>query len=91
MSDTEGLMVELPPAVAETVRAAVDDGEYASTTEAVCDALRLWQEQREALGWSAAELKKAWDEGKASGPPEPLDIEAIIAEARAERESGQRG
>jgi len=39
-------------------------------------------------------LRRAWDEGKASGSAGPLDMAKIIAEARAERdaeETAKRG
>jgi antitoxin ParD1/3/4 len=91
MAESEGLKIELPDSVAETVREAVETGEYASTTEVVCDALRVWEEQRALRGWSDEALKKAWDEGKASGIAGPLDIEAIIARAKAARKAGRRG
>src|SRR4051794_9813755 len=52
MAETEALTIELPDSLAETVREAVEAGEYASTAEVVRDALRVWEEQRALRGWS---------------------------------------
>jgi antitoxin ParD1/3/4 len=71
--------------MAEQMRAAVDAGEYATTSEIVRDALRLWESRREFRAREIADLKAAWDKGKASGKAKPLDIEAIIGRARTRR------
>lgn len=61
---------------------AVRRGEYATAGEIVQEALREWQERREAPGLDAAALRALWDAGKASGAAQPLDFDELRAEAR---------
>jgi len=42
MADIERLSIALPAPMAAIVRRAVEDGEYASASEVIRDALRLW-------------------------------------------------
>ena len=83
MSRVERVTVTLTAPMADSMRAAVAGGEYATTSEVIRDALRLWEARREIRTKELAALRRAWDEGKASGEPAPLDIDAIIATARA--------
>jgi antitoxin ParD1/3/4 len=76
--------------MAKTVRKAVTAGEYASTSEVMRDALRLWQHHRELRARDLAVLGAAWDEGKASGRAGPLDMARLIAEEKATN-SSRRG
>ncbi|GGI83601.1 CopG family transcriptional regulator [Polymorphobacter multimanifer] len=75
--------VSLTPELDSFVRTAVEGGRYATSSEVVRDALRLLQareaEHAERLAW----LRGAIEEGLASGPAEPWDVEALLAEARA--------
>lgn len=87
MANIERMTVVLTEPMAARLRAAVDAGDYASTSEAVRDAVRLWDERRQKRERQLERLGKAWDEGKASGPAGPLDMAEIIAEARAERDA----
>lgn len=36
-------------------------------------------------------LKQAWDAGKASGPPKPLDVDLTIAKAKTRMKAGRLG
>jgi Arc/MetJ-type ribon-helix-helix transcriptional regulator len=47
MTDIERMIVVFPEPMAQQLRAAVEAGEYASTSEAVRDAVRLWGDHRE--------------------------------------------
>ena len=76
--------------MANSMRAAVESGEYATPSEVIRDALRLWQGRRELRARDLAALKHAWDEGKASGPLKPLDVEATIVRARTGMKAGRR-
>jgi len=94
MSNIERMTVVFPAPLAEQLRAAVESGEYASTSEAVRDAVRLWGDRRELRQREIEMLRRAWDEGKASGSAGSLNMAEIIAEARAERdaeETAKRG
>jgi antitoxin ParD1/3/4 len=84
MSKIERVTVALPAETLESARAAVESGEYASTSEIVCDAMRLWENHRALQAQEAERLRKAYEEGIASGSAGPLDMAGIIAEAEAE-------
>ena len=58
------------------LEAAVEAGEYATTGEIVREAARL------AIRASCEDTCRLWDEGKASGPAEPLDFGELRMEAR---------
>lgn len=47
METAEKLSITMTPAMLRAVRASVEAGEYASTSEAVRDAIRLWQRERD--------------------------------------------
>jgi antitoxin ParD1/3/4 len=61
----------------------VQSGAYQSASEVVRDGLRLLAERRKTEELKLAALRAAIREGLGSGPAEPYDMEAIIAEARA--------
>jgi antitoxin ParD1/3/4 len=71
MSKVEKLSIALPAEMVGEIRDAVDAGEYASTSEAIRDALRGWSERRALAGYSIDELRALWDAGVASGPARP--------------------
>jgi antitoxin ParD1/3/4 len=87
MSDIERLSIALPSPMASTVRRAVELGEYASASEVIRDALRLWDARRQLREHDLEILRQRWDEGKASGRAGPLDVRRLIAEERAKQES----
>jgi antitoxin ParD1/3/4 len=69
MANIERMTVVFPEPMADQLRAAVEAGEYASTSEAVRDAVRLWSGRRRMMAQDLEQLRRAWDEGKASGRP----------------------
>ena len=85
MSNIERMTVVVPEPMAAKIRAAVATGDYASTSEVVRDAMRLWSDRREFRREELEALRAAWDAGKASGIAGPLDMKSIIREARAEQ------
>jgi antitoxin ParD1/3/4 len=91
MGDIERMTVVFPEPMAQQLRAAVEAGEYASTSEAVRDAVRLWGGRRELRQREIEMLRRAWDEGKASGSAGPLQMAEVIAEAKAEKAAEGRG
>ncbi len=89
MADIERLSIALPAPMAAVVRRAVEDGEYASTSEVIRDALRLWESRRQLRERDLDVLRRRWDEGKASGQAGPPDIPGLIASERAKLEDGK--
>ncbi len=83
MADIQKVSVALTGEQLAALKAAVETGEYATTSEIVREAIRDWQFKRELRQEDIRRLRKLWDEGKASGPAQPFDIERTIAAARA--------
>lgn len=82
MSKVEKVSIALPTEMLETVKDAVSSGQYASASEVVREALREW-ELRQGLRRAEIErLRRAWEEGLASGPPRPLDFEDLKRRGR---------
>ena len=90
MAEIERLSIALPAPMADAVRRAVEAGEYASTSEVIRDALRLWESRRHLRERDLEVLRQRWDEGKASGRAGPLDIKRVIAEERAKLKGARR-
>ena len=88
MAEIERRTISLPTPMADLMRAAVEAGEYATPSEVIRDALRLWEGRRELRARELAALRQAWDAGKASGPAKPLDVDATIAKAKAGMKTG---
>ena len=82
MAAIERMTIVFPEPMAAEIRAAVEAGEFASTSEAVREAVRQWSRQRQLRDAEIEGLRRAWDEGKASGRAGKLDMTALIAEAR---------
>lgn len=91
MAEIERLSIALPTPMADAVRRAVEAGEYASTSEVIRDALRLWESRRDLRERDLEIVRRRWDEGKASGRAGPLDIKRVIAEERARLKGTRRG
>ena len=95
MANIEKVSVALTSEQVATLRAAVDAGEYATTSEIVREAVRDWQMKRKLQREDLRTLRRLWDEGKASGPARPVDFRELRREgrrllARADR-AGRRG
>ncbi len=91
MAEIERMSIALPAPMADAVRRAVDAGEYASASEVIRDALRLWESRRQLRERDLEVLRQRWDDGRASGRAGPLDIKRIIAEERARLDSDEDG
>jgi antitoxin ParD1/3/4 len=57
MQTAEKISITLPPDMLQRLREAVAAGEYASTSEALRDAVRLWQRQRSENAERVAALR----------------------------------
>ncbi|MGX5801202.1 ribbon-helix-helix domain-containing protein [Bradyrhizobium sp. Arg314] len=82
MANVEKISVAVTTQQATVMREAVETGEYATTSEIVREAVRDWLAKRELRQEDLRRLQRLWDEGKASGKPEPLDFDALRKEAR---------
>jgi antitoxin ParD1/3/4 len=85
MAEIERVTIALPEPMAAAVRAAVEAGEYASTSEVFRDALRLWEARRELRIRDAEMLRQRWDVGKASGLAGEVDVARLVAEEKAKK------
>jgi antitoxin ParD1/3/4 len=75
--------ISLTDQLEQFVAEQVKSGEYQSASEVVRDGLRLLAEQRKTRQLKLEALRAALQEARDSGPAAPLDMEEIIAEARA--------
>jgi antitoxin ParD1/3/4 len=83
----EKISVTVTPDMLKAIRASVEAGEYASTSEAMRDALRLWQRQRaedfERLEAIRARVHRSIDDPRSSLDEDEVSarIERLLAEA----------
>ena len=78
------LTISLSPQQISRLHDAVESGSYASNSEVVRDALRLWEQREEMRQFEIARLKRAYDEGMASGEGREIDRTIILGELKAE-------
>jgi antitoxin ParD1/3/4 len=85
MAEIERLTITLPSDMAAVVKSAVADGDYASSSEVVREALRDWKMKRALQLRELAELKADIDKGLAdvaAGRLKKFDADSIIARGR---------
>jgi antitoxin ParD1/3/4 len=80
MGKLERITVTMPEEMAAKLRAAVESGEYATTSEIVREALRDWGDEQERKEAALAKLRAMIAEGE-KGPFR--DGEEVMAELRA--------
>jgi len=78
MSDEEVVKVALPSELLESIREAVEAGEYATTGEVIREALNEWRLRQAQI----ERLRAAWQDGIRSGGSAALDIKAVKSAAR---------
>ena len=86
MGAVQKLSIALTEELARDIEAAVASGDYSTASEVVRDALRAWKRDRADRDAAIRRLKQLWDEGLASGEPEPMPdnwAEDVIARGRA--------
>jgi antitoxin ParD1/3/4 len=72
MSNIERVTITMPSDMAALVKAAIEHGDYASTSEVVRDALRDWVHKRSLRQQDVTELRSLWLEAlndKSPGVP----------------------
>ena len=77
------MTISLSPQPAARIEAAVETGDYASNSEVVREALRLWEGREERRRAAVAKLRQAIEEGLASGLGRSVTAEQLIAEFKA--------
>lgn len=82
MASVEKVSVALTNEQISALKAAVDAGEYATTSEIVREAVRDWQLKRELRQEDIKRLRQMWDEGVASGSAGEVDMKKLRKEAR---------
>ena len=82
MSTFEKITIDITPELASYVRSTVDAGQYDSMSEAIRDAIRVWIERRDLLGYSVEELRELVLEGESSGPSSLSTMADVKSEAR---------
>ena len=80
MSKLERITVTMPEEMAARLRAAVDGGDYATTSEVVREALRNWSEERQRRDSAMAHLRKMFEDAR-EGPF--YSAEEVFSEVRA--------
>lgn len=81
----ERLTITMPTEMATAIKQAVDDGEYASASEVVREALREWKTRRQLMLNELASLKEDIDQGLAdvaAGRVKAFDPDNIIARGK---------
>jgi antitoxin ParD1/3/4 len=89
MSKIDKISITVTREQHEKVRAAVERGDYASTSEVIRTALREWELKEEMRRLEGERIAKLWDDGLASGPARERSIEDIIDEAKARLAAGK--
>ncbi|SER44098.1 antitoxin ParD1/3/4 [Nitrosomonas sp. Nm51] len=69
----EKISITLPPDMLNLIKDKVKDGTYASTSEVIREAMRLWQKQEEEHHTRLAVLRARLEHSAQSGAPVPLD------------------
>jgi antitoxin ParD1/3/4 len=82
MPDVQKVSIALTGEQLVALKAAVETGEYATTSEIVREAIRDWQFKRELRQEDLRRLRQLWDQGKASGASTPADFDNARREAR---------
>ena len=82
MPEIRKVSVALTGEQVSALKAAVDAGEYATTSEIVREAIRDWQFRRELRNEVVRRLREMWAEGKASGAAVPVDFERVKRQGR---------
>jgi len=90
MAAIQKISIALTSEQVTSLRAVVETGEYATTSEIVREALRDWQWKRELRGEDVKRLQQLWAEGKESGSAISLDLAHVRREARKRLKAAQQ-
>jgi antitoxin ParD1/3/4 len=90
MPKVEKVSIALTGEQIAALKSAVADGEYATTSEIVREAVRDWQVKRELRHEDVKRLRQLWDEGVASGSVGKFDMGKLRHQARARLERARK-
>lgn len=82
MSEKEVVKVALPSELLDSIRKAVDTGDYATTGEVIRGARHECRARQPTRQAEVDRLKAAWQDGIESGVSAPLDIDAVKSAAQ---------
>lgn len=82
------MTISLSPQQADRVKQAVETGAYASNSEVVREALRLWEQREQIRGLELARLKQAYSEGMASGDGRDVNAGSLLAGFKKKLQNG---
>jgi antitoxin ParD1/3/4 len=95
MPDIHKVSIALTGDQVAALKKAVDSGDYATTSEAIREAVRDWQLKRDLTQADVKRLRKLWDEGMASALAGRVDFGAVRREVKRrlakERKTTGRG
>jgi len=73
MAIAEKLSITLPPAMVALIKSCVETGAYASSSEVIREAMRLWQRREEEYRERLDVIRQRLDRSAKSGAPADLD------------------
>ena len=76
------LTISLSPKQITRLQAAVETGNYASNSEVVRDALRLWEQREDIRQLEIDRLKRAYVEGMSSGEGREINPASFLKSMR---------
>jgi len=79
------LTISLTAKQSARLQSAIEGGAYASSSEIVRDALRLWEQREELRALELEHLKRTYAEGMASGKPVEIEPAEFLRSLKAER------
>lgn len=85
------LTISLSSQQIRRVQRAVETGAYASNSEVLREALRLWEQREEVRALELKRLVKAYNDGMASGPARVVTTEGLLAEFKKKAAKKAKG
>jgi len=79
------LTISLSQQQISRLQQAVASGPYASNSKVMRNALRLWEQRQQLRELEINRLKRAYDDGMASGEARAVKADTLLAELKAER------
>lgn len=79
------MQVSLPPQLESMLNKHVVSGRYGSKDALISEALRLWEQTEQERQIKLKHLKKAINDGIASGAPIPWNTDTILKKAKRKK------